>query len=68
MTNTTTLRNEYRALQIASGMTPEDFRADVLGMAYERADGEEPDMSPAHLTDCAREVSYYAAKRRGRAA
>ena len=63
MTNTQTLRNEYRALQLASGMTPEQFRTKVLGLAHERADGEQPDHSPVNLTDCAREVAYYAKRR-----
>lgn len=63
MTNTETLRNEYRALQLASGLTAEQFRDKVLSLAHERADGEQPNMSPAHLTDCAREVAYYAKRR-----
>ncbi len=39
-TSIDTMRAAYRALMIASGLTPEEFRAAVLPYAHEAADGE----------------------------
>lgn len=73
MTNTTTtatnleaLRNQYRALQVASGLDRDTFSYRVGSLLGEIADGERRDFSPAQKVEAAREVSYYAARRNKR--
>lgn len=56
--NATTNRARYRALQIASGMARETFRAETMRLAHELADGE--DIEVAHILTAAAEISGYA--------
>ena len=53
------LRARYRELQIASGLTPEWFRAKVDSLRSEIADGEEVSEAPRDILNAAMEVAFY---------